>query len=267
MQKRSTRSISRLCALALTAVIGAGASQILTTMPAEAGANSGEYVFVDSHNKRNHVHDSGTGWVAVRSASGGKWHWYGRRTEEGVTVYRQCGSKPTKGYSRHPSAKKCHPFKSGRYRFFGNGVAIWWSNNKRIGLVRSDLPSYGWTGEPVTGHYSETGKPNSDLVREFRTRGSGNELLQYRFKRGNKAWTSWSNWTLVGGTTYVNDKNTQKFSVSDDNSSIRWDRGKGKDEHFYLHQVDHSAPAAGKPGACDGIPINIEGVEVCIGIN
>lgn len=235
-------------------------------VPAPAAAQSGQYKSIDGTLVRSFVRTKNH----LKIAAGNKWYWYRALKKGNQTYYQQCSVPGDAAGLIAPSDKACKPYGAGVYRFFPNGVAIWTSGSKRITLVKSNKKTYGWTGVPVNAVFSETGQPNSSLVRQFRTQGSVNEELQYRYRQGNGNWTNWASWTLIGGTTYQSDTAPRQFTFSEDLRSVTWSvtDNSGKPPMTF-YRVDNnpgagsSAPAGEQP--CDGIPIKIGDNTICIG--
>jgi len=268
--------------------VAAAAITMFTAQPAQA--ETGSYKFISDGTVRQFQR---TG-AYLKVFANRKVHWY-RQAKDGTrTVYRECSVPADPIGAIAPSKAACAPFKPGTYRFLNNGVAVWSSGNTRITLVRSSIDTYGWTGGPIDGVYSETGQRNPELVREFRTLGSVNEHLQYRYYTPSGGWTEWGSYTLIGDTTYVNDRNTRQFTFSEDLRTVTWAPGDNSGKRsFSLYLVDRnpeigqaergsrrtvgsrsettgseaSAREATRQAreACGGIPLTLGGQTVCIG--
>lgn len=268
--------------LAAVAVAAAGLT-MFTAPPAQA--QSGSYKFISNGTVRQFQR---TG-AYLKVIANRKVHWYRQAREGGRTVFRECSVRPDPIGAIAPSKKACAPFKPGTYRFMPKGVVVWTSGKTRITLVRSSIDTYGWAGGPIDAVYSETGQRNPQLVRQFRTRGNVNQQLQYRYRRPGKGWTSWGNYTLIGGLTYVSDRTTRQFTFSEDLKTVTWSPGDNSGKRpFSLYRVDPN-PALGQAGegsqrsargrsresereaiqqareACGGIPVTLGGETICIG--
>lgn len=89
-------------------------------------------------------------------------------------------------------------------------------------LLDPALGSGAMVGTRALGVYSESGRYEADLVREFRTVGAESEWLQYRFRRGSGPWTAWSDWEEVTPGAYMPPGGSRVFTIRDGGETIVW---------------------------------------------
>lgn len=180
---------------------------------------AGDYRIVGSRNVNRFRTLDGGGFEVARLSGGqmGKKVVYRRGVEAGV--YRRRGGGAT--YTRDPRGDAIV------YRG-ANGSPVYLTriadrNDPACATIaRPASGNRGVIGKRVLGLYSESGRFEPDLLREFRSVGANGEWLQYRFRRGDGPWTAWSDWEEVTPGSYMPPGGSRVFTIRDGGQTIVW---------------------------------------------
>lgn len=164
----------------------------------------------DNLNFGGDAHGAAVGFAAVGGGGAAVWFDYRNDKVQGANAIITAGGRADLAYIRNTT------------QVLPTQYAI----QQAISPLPAPMPAIAWNGSPVEGYFRAASDAR-DLVREFRTGGTGNTRLYYRYKTSAQAWSAWRNFELVslqtGGFLYrENGPNSQGFRVSPDLRQVTW---------------------------------------------